>query len=419
MHQKLRKLHFFLSVALVSSLTFSIDSFRITSFLVVLLSANALALYLTNREIGHSRERKVVLGLSVIFYLIHVFGLITTANMDQGFFELEKKLALLLFPLIMFFTPPFEPAEIRNVLKFFVFSCAASLTVCLLAATRSFMDTGDTQSFFYHTLSEPVGMHAAYLSMYFCFAIAILLWWDGAVSRPQFGLWRILAILFLGLGILLLSARAQVMILCSGIAIWLFMILKRNYGFGKAVPFATLLGVVMLGIALLFPVNRDRFMRAINYEQRYGLDREWGEQQIRTLIWSCSLDVIEANPLLGVGTGDGEDELQECYRENKFVSLTYFEGTTFNAHNQVLETTIQLGIFGALIFLAGIFYSCKCAYRDNNTLFLAMTFIFLVSCMTESMLESQSGIIFFAFFGTFLFFNKLEIGIPNQQTSQV
>jgi O-antigen ligase len=409
MLQKLRRIQFLLMAGLATSLPFSIDNVKITSLFVILLAVNAIPLYFLTRPVATTRVEKVAVSLFVLFYIIHFLGLIATANSHQGFFELEKKLALLVFPLLFVFTPRLELLALRRVLTLFVGSCSLSLLFCLFVAIHGFRETGDTSRFFYHTLSEPVGMHAAYLSMYFCFAIFILLvGGDSMLDRSVKG-FRLAVIVSLAGGVLLLSARTQILILSAGMSYWLAFKIKNRYGLWKAGTLAMLFGVSVLGIALLFPVNRDRFMRAINFGQRYGLDKEWGEQQIRALIWECSGQIIAENAWTGVGTGDGEDELQACYRRNEFNSLTYFKNATFNAHNQFLETTIQLGIGGVIIFLGGICFACLHAYRDGNHVFLILILIFAASCMTESMLESQSGIIFFAFFNSFLFINHLPI----------
>lgn len=63
--------------------------------------------------------------------------------------------------------------------------------------------------------------------------------------------------------------------------------------------------------------------------------------------------------------------------------LPIFPNVTFNAHNQILETAIQLGIGGALIWIAGLLVPSSIAWRRKN-------FVYVI-------LEAQSGI-FNAFF---------------------
>jgi O-antigen ligase len=400
------RIHFFLLTGLAISLTFSFDWLRVTSLLVILIAVNALVLHFSAGRPGAAKG--IAFFVFIAVYLMHLPGLLATQNIDQGFFELEKKLSLLIFPLVFFFTPELKPSQTRTLLMAFVWSCALAMCICFVIATTKFLGGSDTSVFQYHDLSEPIGMHAAYLSMYLCVAIAIQLYVAKRETKAEMTIF-IGLFLILGLGTFLLAARAQILILVVGLTVWIVAALRSKYGAVKALLAAITLGVGLFAIALLFPLNRERFMAAVNYDYRYKLSGEWGEQQMRVLIWSCAGELISQHPVTGTGIGDGEDDLQLCYISHEYISLTIFENTRFNAHNQYLEIAIQLGFGGLLIYVLSIIVPSIQAGREKNRLYIAFMFIFGISCMTESMLESQSGIIFFAFFNSFLFINHLPI----------
>jgi O-antigen ligase len=159
---------------------------------------------------------------------------------------------------------------------------------------------------------------------------------------------------------------------------------------------------LMLGLILLSPKNRERFKEAINYKNEYALSKKWGEKQMRFLMWSSATDLIKEKPLFGFGTGDVQDELEKHYVEHDYVSLTYWKNTRFNAHNQFMETALALGIIGLLVFVIGMIFGLKEAIRNKNKLYIVFVILFLGSCLTESMLERQNGIVFFAFFNSML-----------------
>lgn len=404
----LRRIHIALMSLLAVSLSFSLDGLLITSLLIILLALSAIPLAIVSR-VSNDRWRLIALLLFILVYLIHVFGLIHTENSDQGGFELEKKLSLIIFPLICFFTPRMANSEKRFVMSGFVIGCLASLLFCFGYAVTKFSQSHDASVFFYHSFSEVVGMHAAYLSMYLCLSIAWLLFGYKSVLLTGNWLHRF-AILFLLMiligGVILLAARAQILILFLITLVWVVSVFYDKWGWWKASLTATVTAIGFFGLVLVFPVNRERFKQAINYNNEYSISGRWGENQIRVLIWSCAFECIEKHPWLGSGTGDGESEMQECYQDHKYGSLTYFPNTTFNAHNQFLEIAIQLGWLGLLIFLSSILYAGWCAFRESNTQYLLFLFIFMLSCMTESQLETQSGIVFFAMFNSLHFFNS-------------
>lgn len=177
---------------------------------------------------------------------------------------------------------------------------------------------------------------------------------------------------------------------------------QNKYGMLKALFFSCLVGVFILGASSLFPKIRDRYKEGLNY----NIGNRWSEQKIRGLIWASAFSLIKTYPITGVGAGDVQDELQKYYLDHDYISLTYLKNIQFNAHNQFLETAIGLGIPGLSVllvcFIAPMFYAIK----NKKKLYLTFILLFMFSCMTESLLERQSGVVFYSFFNAFLFLKK-------------
>ena len=109
----------------------------------------------------------------------------------------------------------------------------------------------------------------------------------------------------------------------------------------------------------------------------------------------CSIDLIKNNFWTGVGIGDGPSELLKYYKKNGFM---HGVERKFNSHNQFLTTFIYLGIFGFLLLvfiISFLFYK----YIKNGNIYL-LSFLIITFCffMTESVLEREKGIVFFAYF---------------------
>ena len=99
-------------------MTFSFDSFRLTGVLAILMAINAIPLYyLTRKNMVRVNEGLIMLFVSV--YIIHIIGLVRMDNFVSGTFELEKKLSMLTFPLVLFFTPRLESKKVNSVLLMF------------------------------------------------------------------------------------------------------------------------------------------------------------------------------------------------------------------------------------------------------------------------------------------------------------
>lgn len=410
MQPLLRKLHGALLIGVALTMPFSISHANLNGLCIVLLAANAIPLFLlTRKTISPLFSGKMILFVSV--YLILVPGLLYADNFHQAGFELEKKMSLFIFPLVLFYSPRLKGKEVRIILLSFVFGCLVTGLFCIGMATYRFIESNDSSFFFHHELSGLAGMHAAYLSMYCCFSIAILL----CNYSEELGLLRLrdrmlyyVCLCIFVILIFLLASRTQLLILFIGSIGYFTFHFSKKYTLLKSVLGAIAIGVFIVSLAFLFPKNRERFKEAINYKGEYSLSTKWGEQQMRPLMWSCAIELIKDNPIKGAGTGDGEDELQKCYSRNDYVSLLYFENSRFNAHNQFLEIAVELGLIGLLVFLLSLFAPAAEAWRHKKVLYLIFVLVFAVSCLTESMLERQNGVVFFGFFNSFLVFNSVK-----------
>jgi len=127
-------------------------------------------------------------------------------------------------------------------------------------------------------------------------------------------------------------------------------------------------------------------------------DYESTSQRIEA--WQSSLTVIKNNFLFGVGAGDVKEALIEEYSLNNYE---YLVEKKLNSHNQFLQTFIATGIFGfsalMLMFIVPFVFSI----RKKNYLYLMFIIIMFINFLTESMLETQAGVVFYGFFNSVFF----------------
>lgn len=155
--------------------------------------------------------------------------------------------------------------------------------------------------------------------------------------------------------------------------------------------------VALFGIAVLFQITVLKLYN--RYDQITNLIREpdtktENSTSIRYNIWKISADLISEHPLIGVGTGDLKEELVKKYEAYNYQ---YGIRTRISPHNQFLHTAVILGFLGvsALILLLGSAFIL--AWRNKDWIYLLFILLVFLNCMTESILERQAGILFFAF----------------------
>jgi O-antigen ligase len=123
----------------------------------------------------------------------------------------------------------------------------------------------------------------------------------------------------------------------------------------------------------------------------------------RMEVWKASLEVIRDHPVLGTGTGDVKDELIGKYSRDGMEGAF---SQKLNAHNQYLQTFAALGIGGFLVLAAMILLPFLDAIRKRDLLYLMFLLVFGLNIAVESMLETQAGVVFYAFFNSFLLWNS-------------
>lgn len=118
--------------------------------------------------------------------------------------------------------------------------------------------------------------------------------------------------------------------------------------------------------------------------------------------WKASLNLIQENFLLGVGTGDLADVFNDYYER---TNSPLDQSNRWRAHNQYLTIFIAFGVFGFLWFLFTLFYPPLKTGKLLNYFYFVFFITILLSMLTEDTLETQAGATLFAFFNAFLLFS--------------
>ena len=113
--------------------------------------------------------------------------------------------------------------------------------------------------------------------------------------------------------------------------------------------------------------------------------------QARLVIWTITGQIIAEHPM-GVGLGNLEDEMQK-----RLVDLNQLEliEKNYNPHNQFLQVFAEIGILGLLLILTILCCTIRLAWNRKDDLLLFIVFSLMLNSLFESMLQRQSGIVFY------------------------
>jgi O-antigen ligase len=382
-----------LSFAIAFSIPFPVGINSTLSILLALVWLAALPKVFSKQTLAE------VLKWSCVFVLA-LFGLLLTSNFSEAFFRIQQKVLLLLFPLVYFTVPVEWRKESKGIFASLILGVLLACVICLAVAFTRYNATGSNVFFFSRELVEStvVDLYPYVLAVLCLGSIVILA--EHILSRgvlPDFFSTRssMLAILFLAVMVLLLGVKQLWIALALLMAVYTMRSKSRKIYVALVVMFTCV--AIAVGT---FPVLKGRIVEALS-EQSKGnpLDDspETGKPlngvALRRAIWVCAMDVVKENPLLGVGTGDGQDALQKAYLNRNFILAGKYN--RFNAHNQYLQVAVNFGVIGLVVWLGTMVWLIR-GHRQNWML-LSLMGMLLFSMLTESMLETNKGVLAFSF----------------------
>jgi O-antigen ligase len=334
--------------------------------------------------------------LPIGFWILHAISLLYSEDKGFGIKDLETKMAFLILPaLFLWSAKSLNKSFFKQV---YILLTGVSLLLCWLLSLNDFVhelyarannipleEYPYTNYFFASRLSH--FLHPGYFSMFVLMAIVFL--FDqmkhstGRRSRAA----SIALMIFFLLSMLFLASKSGIIALFL-MVLWLIFFGENIRQKLKLVFLGALFSMLILASQL--PWVRNSFLDAIGSvenPQRSGLEEK--SSSLRMISWRSAWKVWQVQPIIGRGAGDIKNELIRQYKEDgNFLSAE----KKLNAHSQVLQSMAALGIPGLLLVLALLLLPFWC--RDPEGKLLGI--VFVIFGFTESIFETQAGVIFYA-----------------------
>ena len=394
------KVHYYLSMMLAFVLPIYQ---KLVPVILVLITINWLLL--GKRILQSSNHKRYWSFLPIMaYYIWHIVGLIWSENLDFGLFDLQIKLPLLLLPVIYSSFKFFNQKEFDKILWSFIYGCLAAILVGIINSFYIYFSGESLILSFYEANITPV-LHIGYFAMYLNLGLLLCIY---MIIKSETQIY---------------SVRNAGLILSAMVIIMATFLSTARNGFLVMVMILLLLGVyaivkyrkwmLALMAMLLIWIGASTMLRDIGVKESdmHGFDRvlllmeskgevtaqAWESTAVRVLIWKSVKEIVLANPILGSGTGDIKNELVKIYKRENYI---YIIDKQLNAHNQFLQSWGALGVLGLLLSILCFALPLYIAIKSFN--FVLGFFILSVgaSCLSESVLEVQAGVVFFSFFLT-------------------
>ncbi len=410
----------FLSLCFLSC--FPLLGMKITVVAIIAFMAISIIAGTQNRSQIFAGNR-----LKEFFILLLPFLLIFTRTWvldrsDGSLFYLEVSLSLVAFPIAFLLFNVSENDKLRSVAcSLFAISSILMVLFGLSKAGlhilgqfgsdktwQSYSQMFSDAAFPYQVrtvFEETVSVHPTHASVFMGISILViissLIRNYGSNSRGLIALQISALVLSVVMLAVLASRTPFIATMISAILLSFLHFRKKIYGLyvlGSVLVISVLL-------ALLVPSFSERFREISIQNVQIPTQTNENSFNLRTGIYKCSMKTVLETPWWGLGPGNVQKKLNECYDN---ISREVYHGKNYNTHNQFLDYWAGLGIAGPVSLLLLMGWYAYINFRTRNHLALSIGLLFFISMLTENLLTRQNGVVPFAFFIGMFFYSGLK-----------
>ncbi|MBC7949411.1 MAG: O-antigen ligase family protein [Chitinophagaceae bacterium] len=342
--------------------------------------------------------RKETIVVSAVFF-ITLLGLTYSDDRSQGMKDLQRQLAILLWPILLAVSGIDLGKYKLRLLQVFGWTCVLTIIYLYADALRIILYNKlpltdlFTQSFINHNFSSPIDIHATYLAMYCLLSVIVFIYLF--VSRSiRTGSFFLMMPLFVLLAGLLQLASRSVLISAIMIAVIFPVMMIKGARRSQLVKGITLTGVVIAILIVSISSFRMRYVGQFKDDLvQSSMNNEILEPRVAR--WRLVLDLVKQSPVYGHGSGSEKRLLNESYFKNKLYNSFLHE---LNSHNQYLSLSLKSGLIGLTIFLISLFIACRIALMNRDPFLGGLLVMIVVVSFSENILDVNKGIFFYSFF---------------------
>lgn len=333
----------------------------------------------------------------VLFYLMYVVGLSYSSDMNYGWSDIGMKASLVIIPFyFLLFTINLDWKKLRT---FFLFGAFVSIAVNV---SLYFYYAETLQHIgFYYFKGEQLShiMHRGYWAVYLAIAYYFVIYNLIIPSQRKMNVVFSFIQAFILFVFVALSGSKMGLIMVGLVTIWgIIQGIKRVKS--KWIFLGAMGCVLIIGVGAFKTdsslTHRFKKMLTETVKPIQKMDKiHPTSTSARRMTWDASISLIKENFWWGVGTGDVKNVLIQRDQEKGYVGIAK---ERLNSHNQLLNTQLAIGILGSLFLLLAFGVNfLKNKPNDDSNLRIGIALLLFLAILTESMLETQAGIIPYAF----------------------
>ena len=339
---------------------------------------------------------------SMLFYFIHIIGMLWTEDIEWGLHILHKMwYFVLLLPVL------FNIVD-KKFIKYYVFSFLLAIALTEIISYLVWFEVIDEFMKAYHDNPTPFMSHVSF-NPFLAFTIYLVsheILFNKKLNKKLF--WILVFFLTsMIINMFLTGGRA-------GQVMFFMAIIILSFQFYRSQKFKAFVSILILvpGVFFIAFLTSQSFNQRVSLaiDEVYNFDVNnvsinqsvTSSVGVRILFAINSWELIKENPLIGVGTGDFPSEYKIINQKN-----SPHGPHAKNPHNMYSLILTQLGILGLVSMLSIFYYQIKISLRQSNIFFrdlgLALPLLFLVIMWSDSYLLGHFTGLLFIFFSAFLY----------------
>lgn len=341
--------------------------------------------------------------LFISIFIFHIISFFWTEDTHRYFSFIERNLSWLIFPLILADKVK-EKIDLKLFKKVVFIGLVIFALINELAIINDFFTTTAHEKtvrlFFsrYYQLSNAIrisNIHHSYLSLYNIIGLIFGLSFMKNSTRPLLAAVGSLLLLFYNfqLGSRIFFAISLLFFFYA--CIFLF---HRGDKYLKIFLVSIVVGFIWFSK----PILSHSYSRFISRIEATFAPRTTPSEFYRPDRWKICFELIQDNPILGLGPADVEKGLQAKYRENDFMISV---SEKYNSHNQYLDYALRFGLIGGLLLISILGLLCVNTCLNRNYDIMLVFLVFSIAMITENYLSVQRGIVPFCMLSA-LFYNE-------------
>ena len=333
---------------------------------------------------------------SIMFYCLHLLGMLWTEDLAWGLHVLHKMwYFLLLFPVL--FTIVRKDYISHYITAFLL---AISITeVCSYLVWFEVIEpfknatVENPTPFMSHISYNPILAFAIYLVLHEIF-------FNKKITNFVFSLYSFFAISMI-VNMFITGGRAGQVAFFAMLVVLIIQILDKQ-------RIKSLIAIFIVIPSIFFTAYQasDLFQQRVNLAYNQALEYHPESNTsigYRITFALNSWKVIKENPIIGIGTGDFPIEYKKIYQIKEQALIP----NTKNPHNMYILIVMELGIIGLISMLSIFYYQVKLSFNSSNRFIrdigITLPLLFLVIMWSDSYLLGHYTTLMFVFFSSFLY----------------